>query len=285
MIKETKQRKILSPKLDIVFQALFGEQGSERITANLLQAILDEEITEIDLSKNPILRRDMPNDKLGVLDIIAKINNKENCDIELQIVEQQDIIERILFYWSKLYTRGIKKSEEYEVLEKTIVILISDKKIESLKELEEYHTEWKIIETKNRKKILTDKFEIHIIEIEKVNESKKEYNDKLLDWLYFLKNPESERVKEKMEENGAIKEAKEKLDKISEDEKMQQLAWWREKAIYEENTANKRAKRDGMREGIKLEKLETAKKMKNENLPIELIIKITELTKEEIERL
>ena len=100
-----------------------------------------------------------------------------------------------------------------------------------------------------------------------------------------------------MEENGAIKEAKEKLDKISEDEKMQQLAWWREKAIYEENTANKRAKREGIEEGIKKgikegikegqkkNKIETAKKMKNENLPVELIIKITELTKEEIEKL
>ena len=143
--------------------------------------------------------------------------------------------------------------------------------------------------TKSRKKILTDKFEIRIIELEKVKESDKEQEDKLLDWIYFLKNPESERGKEKMEENGAIKEAKEKLDKISEDGKMQQLAWWREKAIYEENTALKRAKREGVEEGIregeKQKTIETAKKMKKENLPIELIIKITELTKEEIEKI
>ena len=276
MIKETKERKILSPKLDIVFQALFGEEGSERITTNLLQAILKEEITEIDLSKNPILRRDISNDKLGILDIIVKINNEENCDIELQIVEQEDIIERILFYWSKLYIRGIKKSEDYEVLEKTTIILISDKKIKCLKELEEYHTQWKILETKNTKKILTDKLEIHIIELEKVKENIIKQDD-LLDWIYFLKNPESERVKGKMEENDAIKEAKEKLYKISEDEKMQQLAWWREKAIYEENTTYKK--------GRKEEKREIARKMKNKNMPIELIMEILELTKEEIENI
>ena len=40
----------------------------------------------------------------------------------------------------------------------------------------------------------------------------------------------------KMDENKALKEAKQKLDKLSEDGKMQQLAWWREKAVYEENT-------------------------------------------------
>ena len=52
----------------------------------------------------------------------------------------------------------------------------------------------------------------------------------------FLENPKSERVIKKMDENKALKEAKQKLDKLSEDGKMQQLAWWREKAVYEENT-------------------------------------------------
>ena len=285
MENKIEKAKILSPKLDIVFQALFGEEGSERITKSLLQAILNEEITEIDLSKNPILRREQIEDKLGILDIVARINNKENCDIELQIVKQEDIIERILYYWSKMYIRSIKKAENYEKLEKTIIILISDKKIEKIKEIEEYHTQWKIIENKSRKKILTDKFEIHIIEIEKIGKNKENDNDKLEDWIYFLKNPESERVKKKMEENGAIKEAKEKLDQISKDEKMQQMAWWREKAILEENTRTNSAYKKGEQAGKKEQAIETAKKMKDKNMQIELITEITGLTKEEIDNL
>ena len=285
MENKIEKAKILSPKLDIVFQALFGEEGSERITKSLLQAILNEEITEIDLSKNPILRREQIEDKLGILDIVARINNKENCDIELQIVKQEDIIERILYYWSKMYIRSIKKAENYEKLEKTIIILISDKKIEKIKEIEEYHTQWKIIENKSRKKILTDKFEIHIIEIEKIGKNKENDNDKLEDWIYFLKNPESERVKKKMEENGAIKEAKEKLDQISKDEKMQQMAWWREKAILEENTRTNSAYKKGEQAGKKEQAIETAKKMKDKNMQVELIAEITGLTKEEIDNL
>ena len=97
--------------------------------------------------------------------------------------------------------------------------------------------------------ILTDKLEIHIIELEKIEERSQESNDKLLDWLYFLINPDSRRVKEKMEENKELKEAKEKLDKITEDERMQQLAWWREKAIYEENTMLNSSFRKGKKEG------------------------------------
>ena len=100
----------------------------------------------------------------------------------------------------------------------------------------ECHTKWKILETKNKQKILTDKLEIHIIQLDKLKENIKNINDNLLDWLKFLENPKSERVIKKMDENKALKEAKQKLDKLSEDGKMQQLAWWREKAVYEENT-------------------------------------------------
>ena len=144
-----------------------------------------------------------------------------------------------------------------------------------------YHTEWKIFEKENKKEMLTDKLEIHIIELEKIEERSQESNDKLLDWLYFLINPNSRRVKEKMEENKELKEAKEKLDKITEDARMQQLAWWREKAIYEENTMLNSSYKKGRKE----EKLENARKMKEKNIPIETIVEITGLTKEEIEKL
>ena len=215
MIQE-KNKKTLSPKLDVVFQALFGEVGNERITKAFLQEILKEKIDKIELNVNPILRRE------------------------------------------------------------TIAILITNEKIEKFEELK-YHTEWKIFEKENKKVILTDKLEIHIIQLEKIEERNQESNDKLLDWLYFLINPDSRRVKKKMEDNKELKEAKEKLDKITEDARMQLLAWWREKAIYEENTR--------INSSYKKAKKEDAKKMKEKNIPIETIVEITELTKEEIEKL
>ena len=145
-----KKTKLLNPKLDVVFQALFGEQGSERITKSFLERILDIEIEKIELNQNPILRRENIEDKLGILDVIAKINDNQNIDIEMQIANNENIKNRMLYYLSKLYVRSIKKAEDYEKLEKSMVILISDKKIKGLEELE-CHTEWKIIETESVK--------------------------------------------------------------------------------------------------------------------------------------
>lgn len=276
------KKKILSPKLDVVFQVLFGEVGSEKITKRFLQSILKEEITEVDLSQNVILRRERENDKLGILDINAKINNKEHCNIELQIVDTGEMKERILYYWSKIFTKQLKKGQEYKELEKTIVILIANFEIEGLEGLK-YHTQWKIMDTETQKVILTDKFELHIIMLPKVKEEEQE---ELIDWLLFLENPQSERIKEKMEENEELKEAVEKLEGMSEDEYMQRIADLREKAILDYNsgmsTALRKGIEEGLKEGEKKTKLETAKKMLEKGIDINTIMEVTGLKKEEI---
>ena len=269
-----KSKKILSPKLDVVFQALFGEVGSEKITGRFLQSILKQEVSEVDLSQNIVLRREQEDDKLGILDIIAKVNEKEYCNIEMQLVDTGEIRERILYYWSKIYARQLKKGQKYRELEKTIVILIANFEIKGLEDLK-YHTEWKIMDKETQKVILTDKFELRIIELPKIKEEEQE---ELIDWLLFLENPQSERVKTKMEENEELKEAVEKLQGMSEDDYMQRIADLREKAILDYNNGMDTA----LRKGIKKGKLETAKKMLEKGMDIDTIIEVTGLSKEEI---
>ena len=41
---EEKKFKLLSPKIDVVFQALFGEVGNERITKKFLENIMNRKI-------------------------------------------------------------------------------------------------------------------------------------------------------------------------------------------------------------------------------------------------
>ena len=295
-----KNIKTLSPKLDVVFQALFGEVGNESITKGFLETILERKIDSIDLSRNPILRREFKDEKLGVLDIIAKLDENEICNIELQIVDKKNIIERILYYWSRLYSRQIKSGEYYKILQKAIVILITDFKLENLEELD-YHSRWKIMEDKQGKKIiLTQKLEIDIIELPKIIGKEKE-QDNLLDWLYFLENPKSERVTEKMKENENLKEAVKKLDNLSEDEKMQRIADLRQKAIMDEKAIYEKGLEIGIEKGIQRgmekgiekgimegsqkEKIEIAKKMLELKIDKETIAEATGLTEQEIEKI
>ena len=149
--------------------------------------------------------------------------------------------------------------------------------------------------------MLTDLIEIDIIELPKIHSFDNNKQSKILNWLYFLENPSSKVVDNIMKENKAIKQAKDKLQEMSYDDKMQRLQELREAAIYEENTAKSTSFRagleqgkaegkiDGIAEGIangeRKKQLEIAKKMKKEGLEIELISKVTELSVEEIKKL
>ena len=62
----TEEKTILSPKLDVVFQILFGEIGSENITKDFLSTILKEKIEEISLEQNVVLRREIPRGKRSI---------------------------------------------------------------------------------------------------------------------------------------------------------------------------------------------------------------------------
>ena len=293
MVSTKEKRKLLSPKLDVIFQALFGEVGSERITKKFLEAILDKKLEEVDLSRNIVLRRENLEDKMGVLDVFVKINQEEYCNVEMQMIEKDKLIERILYYWSRIYGRNLKSSQDYIELKKTIGVLIVNFEIKKLKELG-YHSKWKIIEEEKRKLILTEDLEIHIIEIPKIyNIKEKEQEEELVKWINFIENPESKKVEEYMKENKELKEAKEKLEVMSEDEKMQILAELRLKAIRDEKAVERFGYNQGMENGIekgkkagKIEGIkEMAKKMKEEGIDIETIQKITNLTEEEINSL
>ena len=89
--KECIIAKLLNPKNDYVFKRIFGQIGNEDITASLISAIIDKKITNVKLDNNTILEKDLFDDKVGVLDIKAKIDNCINCDIEMQVVDKNDI--------------------------------------------------------------------------------------------------------------------------------------------------------------------------------------------------
>ena len=87
------------------------------------------------------------------------------------------------------------------------------------------------------------------------------------------------------EKNKTIKKATVEIVKMSEDEKMERLAFLRQKAIMDEKSIYAAGVDKGKEEGTKNEKIQIAKEMKKENIPIETIAKVTKLTIEEIEKL
>lgn len=276
---------MLNPKNDYVFKRIFGHIGNEDITASLISSIVGKQITNVKLDNNTILERDVLDDKVGILDIRAKIDSNINCNIEMQLVDKKNIEKRILFYWSKMYSSSIKAGKDYEDLEKTIIILISDYELDTLKKVPKYQTKWQIREEEYHQIVLTDIMELYIIELPKFMKCKKNNKKEMNMWLRFIQNPEVV----KMSENAEIQKAQKELERISNDAHERYLAELREKYIMDqkaiEDAGYDKGKKVGITVGRKEEKKEIARKLLQQRIDIEIIRQVTGLTKEEIEAL
>ena len=281
--------KILQPKNDVVFQALFT-RGKERITKALLEDILKIKIHKLDLDKSKDLLNDNKKDKNGRLDLRVVLNDNIECDIEIQLSTHDKVLERFLYYWSKMYTANLEIGEEYSKLRQTISIIIVDDEIKQFKEIKKACTKWQIREEEYRDKILTSYFQMVIIEVPKaIKEYEKDKSNAVLQWMKFLDNPEDMEVRKIMEENQDIKEAKEELDKISQDDILRRMALKAKLERMDHKQELYEAKRDGRAEGeaigIKQNQKETALKMLKKQIDIQTIKEITGLTEEEINKL
>ena len=276
-----EKKSILQPKNDVVFKALFS-RGKPRITQAMLEAILKMKIDKLELDKSTDLLNENADDKNGRLDLRAIINGNTECDIEVQLTSNDNIAERFVYYWAKMYAANLKIGDTYSDLRKTISIIILDDDFKLTKNLGKPQTTWKIRESKNTHLILTDYFEIIIIEIPKVLKAyHKNPNDEVLQWMLFLDNPEKEEVTRIMEENKDIKEAKEELDRISQDDILRRKALNRTLEIADRLQLKKEAE-EALEKGKKEKTNEIVKRMKDADLSIEQIAQIVELKVDEV---
>ena len=278
------------PQSDFMFKRLFGYEGNEEITKDLISSIIGEPINTIEF-KNPYVLRNISKDKEERLDIRAELDNKTICDIEIQVSNNHDIVKRILDYWAKLYTKEFNRGGKYKFLKRTIVILITNFKVDEFKELNEYRTTWEIQERKLKMR-LTDMLELDIIELPKAREQIRKGTFKRTnqnDWIKFIINPAEMEVEEMEDLKEEIKKAYEiwqntnltdEEREIAEDRllNLRSIEYGRE---YERDLGRK----EGEKIGIEKTKIENAKKMLELGIEIDIIEKVTGLNRKKIEEL
>ena len=291
MSKKEQKPEYMLPKNDFIFKKLFGSEGNELITKDLIETIIGKKIKKLEF-KNPYLLREAKKDKEEILDIKVELDNSTLCDIEIQVGNYHDADKRILDYWSKMYRTSIEKGQKYIEMKKTIIIFIASYNIDNLKGIEEYKTRWKILEEKLKIE-LTDVFEVDIIELskaEKILKSNKAELQEIRNWISFLINPKNLEGTKMKDMSKEIQKAYELWKNMNLTEEEREVAERRYKDMvalehakkYEYEQGRAEGERLGLERGEKQKQEEIAKEMIKEKLDIELIMKITKLSKEEI---
>jgi len=114
-----------------------------------------------------ITNPDMPPENLGnkfcKLDILMDING-QLVNLEIQVKDEDDYPERVLFNWAREYSSALPSGKEYIKLPRVININLI---YFNLFKCKEYHSEFQILEV-NRHELLSDKMSLHFFELKKI---------------------------------------------------------------------------------------------------------------------
>ena len=254
------RRTLLNPKIDFVFKKIFGSADHPDILISFLNAVLKPQnpITSVEI-KNSDLEKEYIEDKFSRLDVKALTSNREIINIEIQLKNEYNMIQRSLYYWSKLYEEQLSEGDRYDKLSRTVCINILDFKY--LKN-DRFHNGYRLKEIETNEE-LTDLQEIHFIEIPKLKtfDSAEEIVDLLEGWVEFLRDPESEVIRKLEMSNKEIREAKDELYRLSRNSKERELYYLREKSLRDEISALANAEEKGLQQGLMQGKLESARSL------------------------
>lgn len=275
VLKITQVYNKLSVKNDYVFKRLFTKKGNEKYLKEFLSNLLEMDIKEIEIEHDKRLDQNLKEEKYGVLDVKARLNGNVEVNIEIQLTDHKNIVERTEYYASKMIAFSLKPKEDYKKINPVIVVAILD--FEYFK-FDEYITKGVMVADKHREEVINKVKTFYYIELPKFRKSKIDANDKVSQWLSFIDGDEK-RIGEVMKKNDNIKKADKELEYLSSDEATRRLAEMRESGLREMASA----KACGIEEGKSERNSEIVKAMLKKKMNIEDIIEITGLSKEEME--
>lgn len=279
----------INPRVDLAFKKIFGTEGNKDLLISLINSIVGEEDQVVDITLlNPYNQKNFKNDKLSILDIKAEGSDGKKFNIEIQITDEADYDKRALYYWAKLYGDQLKESEDYSKLEKVIGIHILN--FTSIPKSEKYHNTFSITEKETGLHYFKQ-LELHTIELKKFTDQLgKEFEDigskiqTSLDlWSAFLTRNDllsTAKISQALDD-APIKKAIEVLNVMNFTKEEREAYEDHLKWLRIEANSLKKAEEKGRKE----EKLEIARNMLNESLPIEKIAALTGLTEKEVKNL
>ncbi|NMD72762.1 Rpn family recombination-promoting nuclease/putative transposase [Bacillus sp. DNRA2] len=268
------KKEYLDLKLDFMFKQLFGQPNRKHITIAFLNDILGRKGTNriIDLTfENTEKVKDRTDGKTVRFDVTVLTTLGERINVEVQIRDQQDMPERTLYYWSRMFSSSLSSGDSYTLLPPTIFITIVNYPLFP-SETDRFHTKFHIREDEEGF-LWSDKLEFHLIDLssfmvqwKKYRRKLKEQNEHELPWLMMLTAADAKRkilysdILAELEEWAMnIEEVREALiewENLSADKKNRAEYEVRLRELRDQLSNlqgyHRKGKEEGIKEGIKL---------------------------------
>ncbi|AND65324.1 hypothetical protein AX766_13480 [Flavobacterium covae] len=279
--------KYINPFTDFGFKKIFGEEASKNLLIDFLNTLLPEHDQIKELSfKNTEQLGITDLDRKAIYDIYCENEKGEKFIVELQKAKQNFFKERTIYYATFPIREQAEKGEWNYNLKSVYCIGILDFTFDDYESEPEKSEVVHTIKLKNQNgKVFYDKLTYIYLEMPNFKKQETDLNSRLDKWLYFIKNLEDFQNIPTIFKDEVFTQAFEKAE-------LANFGQW-ELDKYESSLKVYRdlksiidtAFDDGKEEGKIQGKIEIAKQAKTMGLSIPDIIKLTGLSKKEINEL
>ncbi|MFS1522313.1 Rpn family recombination-promoting nuclease/putative transposase [Flavobacterium covae] len=279
--------KYINPFTDFGFKKIFGEEASKNLLIDFLNTLLPEHDQIKELSfKNTEQLGITDLDRKAIYDIYCQNEKGEKFIVELQKAKQNFFKERTIYYATFPIREQAEKGEWNYNLKSVYCIGILDFTFDDYESEPEKSEVVHTIKLKNQNgKVFYDKLTYIYLEMPNFKKQETDLNSRLDKWLYFIKNLEDFLNIPTIFKDEVFTQAFEKAE-------LANFGQW-ELDKYESSLKVYRdlksiidtAFDDGKEEGKIQGKIEIAKQAKTMGLSIPNIIKLTGLSKKEINEL
>ncbi len=263
--------RILDPKNDVTFKMLFSAEQNRHLLTWLLSAVLepDSPIDET-VVLNPEIDPAHWGSKGGVLDLLVRLCDGTQIDVEMQLHPHRALEERFVYYWANLYCGQLNAGEPYRKLRPVVGIYFLAFERFSTKR---WHTRFQIRECEEGF-AFCDALELHVAELPKLPTAPvKELEagggnqaGRMVHWCQFLAAESEEALEALAMIDPEIHEAKDALDALSADPKARRLAEDRALWQYVLRQEVEHQRSEGMREGEEKGRREGEEKGRREGM-------------------
>jgi predicted transposase/invertase (TIGR01784 family) len=298
----------LDLKMDFMFKQLFGHPSRKSITIAFLNGLLnrneDDRITDVQYENTELIKEEQDG-KSSRLDVLVFTSSGERINIEIQMINQLDTPERLLYYWSRLFSSSLSSGQNYSELSPTIMISILNYPLFP-QETDNFHTVFHLTEDKEHF-LWSPHLEIHAIDLSQFMVKWKKYRREMkgnspteLPWLMMLtaadyrKKGVNKEIFHELEEfsmnEQEIREAMFEWESLSSNKENKVLYEARMKFLRdqlsnlmgERRAGKEEGRKEGRQEGIKEGIALLVRKMAEKGIALKEIAKMTDLEEEEV---
>lgn len=273
---------------DIAFRKIFGNENKKISLISFLNAVIqlpeNNQVEDVEIT-NPYQFSKLSGSKSTIVDVKAKDKNGNIFIVEMQVAEFDFFHKRILYYTSQSYTGQIDKGMAYNKLNPVYFIGILEFEIGSNPK---YFSKHKVLDVETNEQVIQD-VEFNFIELPKFIKTDDSLQTNIDQWVYFIKNAENLNVIPEDITDEGLKEAYTEANKQNwtkaELEDYERASIKERDEIGRIEFAERKAGERAGKLAEKRTKLEIAKKLKIKGIDINQIADLTDLNKEEIEKL